>query len=248
MAMFMGGIMFVFVFGGALGGMYLRKALPEHHLTSESRDLVKLGVGLIATMSALILGLLVASAKGSYDTQRSQVLQLSGEVVLLDRVLAHYGPEAKDARDALKFTVANAIDRLWPRDPPPRTQLESMAGEILLDKIQELSPTNDAQRVLQSRAVDMTIGLGRIRWLLVAQSRRSIPVPFLVAVVFWFCIIFASFGLSAPRNPMVMITLLICALSVSLAIVMILELDQPFQGIVQIPSEPLRNALAHLGQ
>src|SRR5262245_43567708 len=244
----MGGIMFVLVFGGALGGMYLRTALPEHHLTAESRDLVKVGVGLIATMSALILGLLVASAKGSYDAQRSQILQLSGEVVLLDRVLAHYGPEAKEARDVLKLTVANAIDRLWPRDPSPRTRFESMGGEILLDKIQELSPTNDAQRSLQSRAVDMTIGLGRIRWLLVAQSRRSIPVPFLVAVVFWFCIIFASFGLSAPRNPMVMTTLLICALSVSLAIVMILELDQPFQGIVQIPSEPLRDALAHLGQ
>ena len=248
MAMFMGGIMFVLVFGGALGGMYLRKALPEHQLTAESRDLVKLGVGLIATMSALILGLLVASAKGSYDAQRNQILQLSGEVVLLDRVLAHYGPDAKEARDVLKLTVANAIDRLWPRVQSPRTQFESMAGEILLDKIQQLSPASDAQRSLQSRAVDLTIGLGRIRWLLVAQSQRSIPVPFLVAVIFWFCIIFASFGLSAPRNPMVMITLLICALSVSLAIVMILELDQPFQGIVQIPSEPLRNALAHLGQ
>jgi hypothetical protein len=245
--MLIGGIMFVFVFGGTLGGMYLRKALPEHHLTAESRDVIKLGVGLIATMSALILGLLVASAKGSYDTQRNEILQLSGEVVVLDRVLAHYGAEAKEARDALKTIVGNMIDRLWSRDEPPRTGLESMAGEILLDKIQELSPTSDAQRSLQSLAVNMTIKLGQTRWLLVAQSRRSIPVPFLVAVVFWFCIIFASFGLSAPRNPMVIVTLLICALSVSLAIFMILELDQPFHGMVQISSEPLRNALAHLG-
>ncbi|MCI0659088.1 MAG: hypothetical protein L0170_18700, partial [Acidobacteria bacterium] len=182
MAMFMGGIMFVFVFGGALGGMYLRNALPEHHLTAESRDLIKLGVGLIATMSALILGLLVASAKGSYDTQRSEVLQLSGEVVVLDRVLAHYGTEAKEARDALKTTVGNMIERLWSGNQPPRTGLESMAGEILFDKIQELSPASDAQRSLQSQAANMTIKLGQTRWLLVAQSRRSIPVPFLVAV------------------------------------------------------------------
>jgi hypothetical protein len=246
-ATLMGGIMFVFAFGGALGGMVLRKALPEHHLTMESRDVIKLGVGLIATMSALILGLLVASAKGSYDTQRNEVIQLSGEVVVLDRVLAHYGGEAKEARDVLKTVVGNMIDRLWSRKESPRTE-ESMTGEILLDKIQELSPTSDAQRSLQSQAVNMVIKLGQTRWLLVAQSRRSIPVPFLVAVVFWFCIIFASFGLSAPRNPVVIITLLICALSVSLAIFMILELDQPFQGMVQISSEPLRNALAHLGK
>jgi hypothetical protein len=123
-----------------------------------------------------------------------------------------------------------------------------MAGEIILDKIQELSPTSDAQRSLQSQAVNMTIKLGQTRWLLVAQSRRSIPVPFLVAVVFWFCIIFVSFGLSAPPNPVVIITLLICTLSVSLAIFMILELDQPFQGMVQISSEPLRNALVNLGR
>ena len=115
-ATLMGGIMFVFVFGGALGGMYLRKALPEHHLTAESRDLIKLGVGLIATMSALILGLLIASAKGSYDSQRNEILQLSGEVVVLDRVLAHYGSEAKEARDALKTVVGNMIDRLWSRE------------------------------------------------------------------------------------------------------------------------------------
>ena len=243
--------MFAFVFGSALCGIYLRKALPDRHLTSESRDLVRLGVGVIATMSALVLGLLVTSAKGSYDTQRAETLQLSGQVVVLDRLLAHYGPEAKEARDVHKRNVANAIDQLWSRDGDGsrRTQLESMAGEILLDKIQQLSPTNDAQRTLHSRAVNMAIEIGpQTRWLFVAQSRRSIPVPLMVAVVFWFCIIFASFGLFAPRNPVVMITLLICALSVSLAIFIILELDQPFEGVIQISSEPLRNALAHLGQ
>lgn len=245
-AVLIGGTMFVLVFGGALGGMYLGKALPERYL-AESRDLVKVGVGLIATMSALVLGLLISSAKTSYDNQRNEILQLSAKVVLLDRVLDHYGPEAKAARDVLKWNVANMIDRMWSRNHSPRTQ-ESMVGEILLDKVQGLSPTNDAQRALQSRALNMTIDLGQTRWLLVAQSHLSMPESFLVAIAFWFCIIFASFGLSAPRNPMVMITLLICAISVSLAVFMILELDQPFQGIVQISSEPLRNALAHLGQ
>jgi hypothetical protein len=246
-ALLIGVAVFVCVFGGALIGIYLRSALPETHLTAESRDLVKLGIGLIVTMSALTLGFLVASAKGSYDNQRNGILQLSARVVLLDRVLSHYGPETKEARDVLKHTVENALTQLWPSEGS-RTGLESMAGEVLLDKIEELTPANDVQRSLQTRSLNMVVELGQAKWLLVAQSGRSIPLPFLVALSFWLSIIFVSFGLSAPRNVVAVTTLFVCALSISLAIFMILELDQPFDGIIQISSAPLRHALTLLGR
>src|SRR5258706_2839022 len=95
-------IVFACVFGGALVGVFLRSALPQQHLSAESKDIVRLGMGLVGTMAALVLGLLVASAKGSYDAQSSELTQMSANIVLLDRILAHYGPEAKQTRDMLR--------------------------------------------------------------------------------------------------------------------------------------------------
>ncbi|MCM3870387.1 MAG: DUF4239 domain-containing protein [Pyrinomonadaceae bacterium] len=241
------GIVFACVFGGALLGLYLHSALSDRHLTAESRDLVKLGMGLIATMSALALGLLIATAKSSYDTQRSEVVQISATVVLLDRVLAHYGPETKESRELLRSSVSNYVTLLW-SEPGSQAQVGATGGEALFGKIEELAPQNDAQRSLKTRAESMIVELGRMRWLLVAQSSSEIPRPFLVVLIFWLTIIFVSFGLSAPRNATTLITLFVCALSVSLAIFLILELNRPFDGFIQISSAPLRNALALLGQ
>src|SRR5258708_12193208 len=103
-------------------GMTIHTLLPERHLNAESKDVIKLGMGLIATVSALVLALLTNSAKGSYDTQRNEVTQVSANVILLDRVLAHYGPETKEARDLLKLSAAAMIDRIWPTNllQPPK--------------------------------------------------------------------------------------------------------------------------------
>jgi len=86
-------IAFAFIFGGALLGMSLRGAMPPSHLSDDSKDSVRLGMGLVATMCALVLGLLIASAKTYYDTQNAELTEMSAKVVLLDRMLAHYGPE-----------------------------------------------------------------------------------------------------------------------------------------------------------
>jgi hypothetical protein len=242
-------IVFACVFGGALLGVCLRAMLPEHHLSTDSKDVVKLGTGLLATMAALVLGLLIASAKGSYDAQRSDLTQVSVDIIGLDRVMTHYGPETKDARDLLRRTVAGSLDRMWPKDASRPAQLEPTAGpEALYDTIQGLSPQNDAQRSLQAQALRISTDLGRTRWLLFEQRSGSIPLPFLVVLISWVTIIFISFGLFAPPNATVMATLLVCALSVAGAIFLILELDQPFGGFMQISSAPLRDALARLGQ
>jgi hypothetical protein len=248
--MSIGWTVLVCVFGGALLGMGLRLILPEHHLNSDSRDVIKLGMGLTATMSALVLALLIASAKGSYDAQRNELTQLSANVVLLDRVLAHYGPETTDIRNQLRLTVTHVIDQLWPKNSSSTAKEEPPAarGESIYDKIGELSPQNEAQRSLQAQAQKLGIDLAQTRWLMFEQGGSSIPMPFLVLLIFWVTIIFLSFGLFAPSNATVIATLFLCALSVSGAIFLILELDRPFVGVIHISDAPLRNAVARLGQ
>jgi hypothetical protein len=238
-------IVLVCVFGGSILGMVLHTVLPEQHLSADSKDVIKLGMGLIATMSALVLALLTNSAKGSFDTQRNELTQMSASIILLDRVLAHYGPETKDARDLLKGTVNNMINRMWPAEGSG-PQLQPVAAEAFYDKIQALSPQNDVQRQLQAQAVKISVDIGQSRWLLFEQGGRSIPMPFLVLLIFWVTVIFLSFGLFAPRNATVIVTLFLCALSLSGAIYLILELDHPFGGLVQISSAPLRSALSQI--
>ena len=243
-------IVFACVFGGAILGMFVRAVLPQHHLSSESKDVVKLAMGLVATLSALVLGLLIASAKGSYDAQSSELTQMSAKVVLLDRVLAHYGPETKETRDLLHDSVARILDQTWSGSHTSTSQLEAPSGgaEILLDRIQALTPKDDAHRALQVQAISITLDLGQTRWLQYAQGSSWISMPLLIVLVFWLTIIFISFGLFAPANGTVFAGLFVSALSVSAAILLILELYSPYSGLIQLSSAPLHNALTQLGK
>ncbi len=242
------GIVFACVFGGGLLGALVRRILPEHHLSPESKDVVKLAMGLIGTMAALVLSLLIASAKGSYDTRAAEVTQMSANITLLDRVMAHYGPEAKEARDLLRRTVAGMIDQIWPGRSGGSSPPSPAESEAFYDRIQGLAPQNDVQRSLQAQALAISSNLAQTRWLLVGQSGRSISVPFLAVLVCWLAIIFASFGLYTRPNATVVAALVACSLSFASAIFLILELDRPFEGLIQISSAPMREALAHLGQ
>ena len=238
------------VFGGALIGMALSAMLPENHLNAESKDVVRLGTGLIATMSALVLALLIASAKSSYDAQRNEVTLISVNIVQLDRALAHYGPETKNIRNQLRPAVASMIDQMWPKSHPSAAEVKpkSAEGDSIYDAIQGLSPQNEAQRSLRAEAEKVGIDIAQARGLLSEQASSSIPMAFLVLLIFWVTIIFLSFGLFAPRNATVIATLFFCALSVAGAIYLVLELDRPFGGLIQISDAPMRNVAAHLGQ
>jgi hypothetical protein len=246
------GIVFACTFGGALLGLFLRTILPDPHLSSDSKDVIKMGTGLIATMSALVLGLLIASAKTTLDAQRSGFQQLSVNVVLLDRTLARYGPEAKDARDVLHRVVAGAIDRLWPATGYQSAALDTpeitSGGAALFDAVRSLSPHTDAQRADQAQALQVGADLARTRLLLSQRDDGAIPPPFLAMLVFWLTVLFTSFGLFSPRNGTVIVVLLVCALSVAGAILLIVDMARPFEGLFQISSAPLRHALAQLGQ
>ncbi len=245
-------IVFACVFGGALLGMILRAVSPEHHLSQDSKDVIKLGTGLIATITALVLGLVISTAKGSFDSQDVAVKQTCAKVLMLDRVLAQYGPDTKETRDLLRRLVAYKLDQIWPEDPSQTASLgehEAVpAGEGIQAQIRQLAPQNDSQRWLQSRALQISGDIMETRWLLLAGTGGSIQVPFLMVIVFWLTIIFVSFGLFAPRNAMVVAVLFVCALSVSTAIFLLVEMDQPFQGLMKISNAPVRFTLSHLGK
>jgi len=241
-------VIFCCLFIGALVGMALRTIIPQHQLDPETKDLIKLGVGLIGTMSALVLGLLVASTKGAYDTEKSELAQIAGNVILLDRGLAHYGADTADARAALRVTVTAMMAHDGSRNRLEKLgQAAPVRGEVVFDKLEDLVPHTDGQRELLSQAKSLAIALGQTRWLLFAQSGTSISTPFLVIVVFWLTVLYVSFGLFAPRNTTAFVTLLVSAASVAGAMFLILDLDHPFTGFMQIADTPLRNALAVLG-
>jgi hypothetical protein len=235
-------IVFACVYGGALLGFALR--VPEHHSDQDSRDVLKAGAALIGTMAALVLGLLVASAKSSYDNQRQELIHICADVALLDRALAHYGPEAALLREHLRGTVEAAFGQLWSqRSEPP-----SAAGEAFYDAIDRLQAATEQQRTIKAAVLQLAIGLGRTRWLIFAQSGSAISTPLLVIVVFWLTILFVSFGVFAKPNATVHVALFVCALSVAGAIFLILEMDSPFQGLIRSSEAPLRDVLSRLGR
>ncbi len=239
---------FAFVFGGALLGIALRAVLPQSHLTAESRDVVRLGMGLVSTTAALVLGLLTSSAKSSFDAQSNELTEMSSKVILLDRVLAHYGPEAQGVRDELRISSVSALGWVSSSDDVGSSQLPATNREVLYDKIQALAPKNDVQRSIQGEALNVVTGLGEIRSLIIAQRFNSVPAPLLIVVIFWLTIIFISFGLFAPGNATVIVTLLVSALSVSGAIFLIIEMYSPYSGLIHVSIAPLRAALTQLGQ
>jgi len=245
-------IVFACVLTGALLGMYLRVVIPEQHLSTETENVIKLGMGLVATMAALVLGLLTATAKNSYETQDTAVKHTAAKVLLLDHMLASYGPETNDMRHFLRRTLALRLAAIWPEDRSEHAKFDSPeavpAAQALEARILQLSPKNDSQRWLQSEALRVGRDIMETRWLVLGGLSSSVPRLFLMVVVFWLTIIFASFGLLAPRNATVVAVFFFASLSVAGSIFLILEMDQPFDGLIKVSSAPVRYALGELSR
>ena len=242
-------VTFALVFGGALLGMYFRNALSEDQLREDVMDVIKLGTGLIATMAALVLGLLIASAKSSYDTRSTQIKQFTANIIQIDLDLEQYGPDAQNVRIALRETIPPLIDRIW--NEGNRVNFSPFVATVeaaeFLKKLQQLQPNNDSQRALQVQVLSAVANLSQARLSLFTQSNDAIPTPFLAILIFWLAIIFTSFGLFVRPNRIVIVTFFVGGLSVASAIFLILEMGQPFTGLMQISSEAPRHALAPLG-
>jgi hypothetical protein len=238
-------------FGGSLLGIRSRLALPARHLNQESKELVQLCMGLIATMTALILGLVTASAKAAFDAEDAAVHTSAEDVLMLDRILASYGPETKPLRADMREAIQRNIVATWQDDRTPAQSLPSSAGEpvgqVVLKGILALTPQTDAQRWQQSQALSLASDVLKARWLAITGTSSPVPTPFLTIIVFWLTVLFWSFGLFAPRNPTVVAVLLLSAVSISACVLLILEMQSPFTGILRISSAPLHFALEHLG-
>lgn len=222
-------------------GRRLHGFLPDNHLNADSRDAIKIAVGLVVTMTALLLGLLISSAKNNYDVQRSQVIQMAAKVAFLDRLLELYGPDGTNARTTLHTAVEDALHRIWPDDSKTPAELapNRSAGDALYLALQQLQPQDDAQRALKQQAVALALDLAQLRMLLQAQSVPAVSRTLLLAVVSWLIVIFACFSMLAPPNGTTAMALVAAACCVSVAVFMILELDQPFDGLLRISSAPI---------
>ena len=239
-------------FAAALIGMVLHDKLPDNHLDTESKDVVKLVMGLIATISALVLGLLIASATSSYDRQVSQLKMLAADVILLDRSLELYGPDAAGVRNGLHDFVRMTHDRIWsPNGARPET-LDSVEtrhdAKANIEQLLRLTPKTEQQRAMQARALQESERVAQSRILLFEDVGTSISWPFLTGLVCWICTLFLGFGLLARANATVILALLVGALSVAGALFLILELTDPYGGLIRISDRPMLNVMSRWEQ
>jgi len=228
--------------------MRLGRRLPGHHLSPETKEAVRIGMGSVATMAALVLGLLVASAKGTYDSEKAGVIVMSGKIAYLNQVLISYGPASAEAREVLWRATRAATLKIWPETPTGR-ELPAPSnawGEALPQAIQRLSPDDDAQKYFKNQAASLANDLGQMRWLLFEQMESSISLPLLVIMVFWLALTFLSVGLFAPHNATVVGAQFLAALAVAGAVFLIMELDEPFTGLVKVSNHPILKVLGEL--
>ena len=225
--------------------MFAARALPEHHLSSETRTAVTVSVAIVGTLSALVLGLMISTASSSFSARSNEVTEISSYLIRMDRILQRYGPEAQNARAKLRTYIAAKSQELFPvaGQPPQTNETTASMLEAMQDAILTLAPTDEKHSWLRTQALTLSGSLFEARWLLEQQAGSSIPVPFLVLVIFWLAIVFASFGLFAPLNGTAIAALLLCSMAVSGGITMILELDSPFSGLVRISAETMRHAI-----
>ncbi|HNX69332.1 MAG TPA: hypothetical protein PLL75_04615 [Candidatus Omnitrophota bacterium] len=245
-------IVFACVFSGSLLGFFLREVLPGHHLNADAKEAVKLGAGLVATLTALVLGLLISTAKGSFDATNTMVTQSGAKFLMMDGVLANYGPEARGVRVLLKNLLRNRIAKAWPEASAKLPEADLPRKTVKFEEIQkalrDLVPQNDLQRSLQAKALEISDEMSEIRWLLFEQLQTSLPSIFLGMLIFWSTVLFICFGLLAPRNGTLIVVFFVCAISVAGAIFLILEMGKPLSGTMKISSAPMVKTFGRLGK
>jgi len=238
------------IFGGVLVGRYVARRLPGHHLSSETQSVVTVSVAVIGTLSALVLGLMITAANSSFSARADEVRELSLQLIRMDRNLRRYGPEANDARTKLREWAIAKTQQLFPEkgQPSPSSQTTIEKLESVQDAVLALNPSGERQKYLRTLCVTLSSTLIQARWSLEQRRGHSIPVPFLILLIFWLSIVFASFGLFAPANRTALVTLFLCSVAVAGGIVLIEELDNPLSGFIRVPSDSMHKALVEIAR
>ncbi|MDM9624855.1 DUF4239 domain-containing protein [Rhizobium sp. S152] len=245
-----GGIVAVLLAGATLAGAWTSRHLPHHHLSTESKDAIKLATAVVGTLSALALGFLVASAKSRFDDAETELRGSGARLVLLDRIMAQYGSETADARKQLAKLVANRIADGWDVSGggEPRSVLADDLGiEPVQRQLRLLSPQNDVQSLIKARALEVSGAIAEAHWLVLESGNEGLPTAFLVVLTFWLTVIFYTFGLLSPHNATVISIITVCALSVGGAIFIVNDMAHPYGGLIYVSDEPLRIALSRMG-
>ena len=240
-----------FIFLGGLTGMWLKKRLPQHHLDEASKDTIKVGSGILASLAALVLGLLISSAKSSFDATTAGIAQGSAKIILLDRTLADYGPETQEARKQLRDAVTTTRERVWSKTKDGLTGSRGFELSNGMEKLQgilrRLTPTTKSEEEALSEAMRITSGLAQTHWFLIEQQ-SPLPTPVLLVLVVWLVLLHVSMGLFAPCNGTVIAVLIVSSLSVSSALFLVMEMSRPLDGIVKVSDVPVRKALEFLSK
>jgi hypothetical protein len=241
-------VVFVLIFAGAPAGMALRRVLPDRHFGTDAKDTVRLATGLIVTMTGLVLGMLVSSAKAYYDGQKNVVAEMSSQIIVLDSLLTEYGPETRRARMRAHDFVEDALNRIWPKEKSETFQLKPRNnGADINIELERLVPKDAMQASIKGQVSQLIRSLKRTYWLMYLEAEQaSMSIPLLIVVTSWLVAIFISFGIFAPPNATVMATLVVCAFAVSAAIFIIMEMYAPFTGVLKISPAAVSDALKQM--
>lgn len=242
-------LVFVLILAGAFAGAMVRRRVPQHHLTEDTKSLVSVSMAIVATISALVLGLLLSNANSSFNAVQGQVTSLSAEILRLDQLLRRYGPETKLARDTLREYAERKRDDLFPKNPA-HVQVGQQSTYELLQQVEDLvlavKPANARDQWWLTQATTLASKIGDTRFLLAQQTGQGTPKAVLLLLVFWLTLLFASFALFAPSNAISTATMTLCALAIAGAVGMILELERGFGGLVHVSPQSMNHAVAVL--
>jgi Protein of unknown function (DUF4239) len=240
---------FALAFGGALLGVFLGSRLPKHHLSDENKEVVRLAMALVGTLTGMALGLLIDSAK-TYDIQSNELTQASANVALLGNLLRFYGPEAYEAQDSLRLAVERVLAENWPNERAENWKLSTKAAHTqeIYEQLRALAPRDEERRMMQSEVLGLLKNLAQLHWLIIAQNATTILQPLLFVMIFSMMSIFVSWGMFSHANTMSVTTYFVVALCVSSAIFLILELYTPYNGLLRLSSAPLRTVYDSLAR
>jgi hypothetical protein len=242
-------LVFALILAGAFAGAMARRHVPDHHLTDETKNLVSVSMAVVATISALVLGLLLSNANSSFNAMQGQVVSLSSEILRLDQLLRKYGPDTKLAREKLREYAERKRDDLFPNNPAD-FHLHNQATYEILQEVEDLvlavKPANDRDQWWLAQAMTLASRIGDTRFLLAQHTEHGTPKAVLFLLVFWLTLLFGSYTLFSPSNPTSKATMTLCAIAIAGAIGMILELERGFGGLVQVSPQPMNYAVASL--